>query len=173
MSQSREVTARDLRASGRRRPRRGRRIAAGALALAAFAAGAFVGVRSQQHPFQRVAARYTAAWESGDWARMWAMSSGPRRPGPARFGARQPDALVGVSGLQRVFDERLLGHPGGILYAGRRVLASTPARAGRPVRTTISPRVQRAAVDALAGRLGGAIALRPRTGEILGAAGVA
>jgi cell division protein FtsI/penicillin-binding protein 2 len=45
--------------------------------------------------------------------------------------------------------------------------------AASDVRTTISPKVQRAAVDALAGRLGGAVALRPGTGEILGAAGVA
>src|SRR5205085_4159072 len=83
------------------------------------------------------------------------------------------DAQVGVSGLERVFDARLLGHPGGLLYAGHRLLASAPARPGGTVRTTISPRVQRAAVDALAGRLGGAIALKPRTGEVLGAAGVA
>jgi cell division protein FtsI/penicillin-binding protein 2 len=83
------------------------------------------------------------------------------------------DGLVGLSGLQRIFDEKLLGRPGGVLYAGRRVLARAVSVPAADVRTTISPKVQRAAVDALAGRLGGAIALRPRTGEVLGAAGVA
>jgi cell division protein FtsI/penicillin-binding protein 2 len=40
------------------------------------------------------------------------------------------------------------------------------------VRTTIAPSVQEAAVTALAGRLGGIVALRPRTGEVLAAAGI-
>src|SRR4051812_4952617 len=88
MSQSRVVTARDLRASRRRRRRRGPLIAAAAAAAAAFAAGAFVGAGTRQHPYQRLAAHYTAAWEHGDWARMWSLSGGPRRPGPARFAAR-------------------------------------------------------------------------------------
>ena len=257
-----------------------------------------VGVRSSQGPEQRVAARFTEAWERGEWARMWALSGGPGRPrgvaafasryraaaetatatrvrfgrpgrprdgvvaipalvetrlwGPLRATLRLPmrgdaddtrvawrrslvfpglrrgerlrrqttlpdraelrfrdntpmarfpqlaasiagavgpipperadrlralgvpdDAQVGISGLQRVFDERLLGRPGGLLFAGRRVLAQAVSQAARPLRTTIAPRVQRAAIDALAGRLGGAIALRPASGEILGAAGVA
>ena len=41
------------------------------------------------------------------------------------------------------------------------------------MRTTIDPRVQRAAVEALAGRFGGVAVLRPRDGEVLGLAGVA
>src|SRR3954447_7976105 len=304
MSQSRVVKGADLAASRRRRSRRTRRIAAGALALAAFVAGAVVGLRSREHPYQRLAARYTAAWAHGDYARMWALSAGPRRPGAATFAARQRaaaetatvrawhfgrpsrphdgvvrvpavirtrvwgtlhttlrlpvtgdgdaarvtwgselvfpglragerlhrettlppraslryrdntalavgpqrtsadptlaasiagtlgpipsdraahlralgvpgDAQVGISGLERVLDDRLLGHPGGVLFAGRRVVATTTAQRAHAVRTTISPAVQRAAVAALAGRLGGAVALRPGTGEILGAAGVA
>jgi cell division protein FtsI/penicillin-binding protein 2 len=40
------------------------------------------------------------------------------------------------------------------------------------VRTTISPSVERAAVAALGGRLGGVVALEPRTGEILAFAGI-
>ena len=40
------------------------------------------------------------------------------------------------------------------------------------MRTTISPAVERAAITALAGRLGGVVALRPRTGEILAFAGI-
>src|SRR4051812_43516025 len=82
------------------------------------------------------------------------------------------EAQVGVSGLERIFESQLAGRPGGRLFAGDRVLASAPPKAGRPVRTSISPRVQQAAVTALAGRLGGVLALRPRTGEILGVAGI-
>src|SRR5947209_9577007 len=301
MIQSRLVNGRDLRASRRRRSRR---IAAGAVAVAAFAAGTIVGLGAREHPEQRVAARYVAAWERGDWAGMWALTGGPRRPSLATFASRQraaeatatvtrirfgrprrphagvvavpavirtrlwgtlretlrlpvrvtggtarvtygsqlvfpglargeplrrettlppraallfrdrtplaegpqrsspfpaiaasiagtlgpipadrgarlralgvpADAQVGLSGLERVFDGRLRGRPGGLLFAGRRVLASRPAREAPALRTTISPKIQSAAAAALAGRLGGAIAIKPRTGEILGAAGIA
>lgn len=83
------------------------------------------------------------------------------------------DAPVGITGLERQFDDQLRGRPGGTLRAGARVLArTTPAQAGA-VRTTIAPGVQKAAVDALAGRYGGVAVLRPDTGEVLGLAGVA
>jgi cell division protein FtsI/penicillin-binding protein 2 len=82
------------------------------------------------------------------------------------------DAQVGITGLERIFDERLAGSPGGELRAGTRLLADRVARKGAPVRTTIAPKVQEAAVTALAGRLGGIVALRPRSGEILAAAGI-
>jgi cell division protein FtsI/penicillin-binding protein 2 len=83
------------------------------------------------------------------------------------------DARVGISGLERVFDEKLSGRPGGVLLAGRRTLASSLARPGPPVRTSIDPDVQRAAVEAKGARLGGVAAVRPRTGEILALSGVA
>jgi cell division protein FtsI/penicillin-binding protein 2 len=78
-----------------------------------------------------------------------------------------------VSGLERVFERQLAGRPGGELRAGSRVLASSAPRPGRVVRTTIDTRVQEAANLALAGRLGGVAALDPRTGEVLGLAGIA
>jgi hypothetical protein len=83
------------------------------------------------------------------------------------------DAHVGISGLERVFDERLAGTPGGVLRAGDRTLASSIARPGRAVRTSIDPDVQRAAVEAKGARLGGVAVVRPRTGEILALSGVA
>jgi peptidoglycan glycosyltransferase len=83
------------------------------------------------------------------------------------------DTPVGVSGLERVFEQRLAGRPGGELLAGDRVLARSTPRPARPVRTTINPSVQEAADVALAGRLGGVAALNPRSGEILALAGVA
>src|SRR3954470_142030 len=82
-------------------------------------------------------------------------------------------APVGLTGLEREFDERLTGTPGGTLYAGTRVLAHRSPRAAGPVRTTIDPDVQRAAVTALAGRYGGIAVVRPRTGEVLALAGIA
>jgi peptidoglycan glycosyltransferase len=83
------------------------------------------------------------------------------------------DAQVGTTGLQRFLQERLGGRPGGDLRAGGRVLAHVEPKAARPMRTTISPSVERAAITALAGRLGGVVAVRPRTGEILAFAGIA
>jgi cell division protein FtsI/penicillin-binding protein 2 len=82
------------------------------------------------------------------------------------------DAKVGVSGLERIFEDQLRGRPGGVLLAGDRLLGTQPPKPADAVRTTISLKVQRAAVDALAGRLGGVVALRPQSGEILAAAGI-
>ncbi len=83
------------------------------------------------------------------------------------------DATVGLSGLERVFDEDVAGRPGGVLRAGKRALAATTARPGKAVRSTIDPQVQRAAVEALGAQFGGVAVLRPKTSEILGLAGVA
>jgi cell division protein FtsI/penicillin-binding protein 2 len=83
------------------------------------------------------------------------------------------DAQVGVSGLERVFDVRLAGTPGGVLRAGGRTLAAAVARAATDVRTTISPRVQEAVNAALGPRLGGIVAVDPRDGGLLGFAGIA
>lgn len=82
------------------------------------------------------------------------------------------DAQVGISGLERAFEARLAGTPGGDLRAGVRLLAHAAPRPAHAVRTTIAPSVQEAAVTALAGRLGGVVALRPASGEVLAAVGI-
>lgn len=82
------------------------------------------------------------------------------------------DAQVGINGLERIFDDQLVGRPGGELLAGDRVLARSEPRGAGKVRTTIAPRVQEAAVAALGGRLGGVVAMRPGTGEIVAVAGI-
>ena len=82
-------------------------------------------------------------------------------------------APVGLNGLEREFDERLAGSPGGILRAGSRVVARAEARDGVDVRSAIDPDIQRAAVEALAGRFGGIAVMRPGTGEVLGLSGIA
>ncbi len=84
-----------------------------------------------------------------------------------------PDARVGADGLERVFQTRLAGTPGGTLLVGGRVVARTQPRPGQPVRTTIDRRLERAAIAALAGRYGAVAAMDPRTGEVLALAGVA
>lgn len=83
------------------------------------------------------------------------------------------DATVGLNGLERALDIQLAGTPGGTLRAGDTVLARTEPRAAAPVRTSISIPVERAAVTALADRLGGVVAIAPRTGEVLAFAGIA
>jgi cell division protein FtsI/penicillin-binding protein 2 len=84
-----------------------------------------------------------------------------------------PGAPVGLTGLEREFDDQLAGTPGGELRAGARVLASSAPRRGESVRTTIDPDIQRAAVAALAGRYGGIAAVRPSNGEVLALSGLA
>jgi penicillin-binding protein A len=88
-------------------------------------------------------------------------------------------AIVGVSGAEEALDESLRGTPGGELLAASErpdgpsgILASTEPRAAQSVRTTISPAVQRAAVAALGGQLGGVVAMVPSTGQILAVAGL-
>ena len=83
------------------------------------------------------------------------------------------DAQVGLTGLEREFDERLSGTPGGVLSAGGRVLARKPALRGADLKPKIDPKLQRAAIDALAGRYGGIAAIAPKTGEVLALAGIA
>lgn len=82
------------------------------------------------------------------------------------------NAIVGVSGLERIFDSRLRGTPGGELLAGTKVIARAAPHPAADVRTTISAAVQTAAVSALGGQYGGIVALQPATGQVLGVAGI-
>jgi penicillin-binding protein A len=82
------------------------------------------------------------------------------------------DASVGLNGLERVFQTQLAGTPGGSLKAGGTLVARSRPRAGRAVRTTISPKLEKAAANALAGQIGGVAVLKP-TGEILALSGQA
>lgn len=83
--------------------------------------------------------------------------------------------LVGVSGLQRVYDDTLRGRPGGrvqVLDASgvpTATLLDRPAVGGRDVRTTLDGRVQRAGEAAVAGvpQPGALVALSLRTGRVL------
>jgi cell division protein FtsI/penicillin-binding protein 2 len=84
-----------------------------------------------------------------------------------------PDAKVGLDGLERVFQTELAGRPGGTLLAGGRVLARTAPVKGVPVKTTIDPTIEQAAVAAMGGNYAGIAAMDPHTGALLALAGVA
>jgi penicillin-binding protein A len=83
-----------------------------------------------------------------------------------------PGVEVGLTGLERALDAQLRGTPGGELLAGDRRLGAAEPRPAEPVRSSVVPRVQAAAVEALAGRVGGIVAMDPRTGEVTAAAGI-
>lgn len=81
------------------------------------------------------------------------------------------DTPVGLDGMQLLFQHALGGRPGGVLYAGRRLLAATAPRRGTDVRTSISPPLQTLAVQELGASLGGIAVMDPATGGLLAAAG--
>ncbi len=83
------------------------------------------------------------------------------------------NARVGIDGLERVFQTQLAGTPGGVLLAGKRVLARTAPERGHNVTTTIVPSLETAAVNALGGSYAGIAAMDPRTGALLALAGIA
>jgi penicillin-binding protein A len=93
-----------------------------------------------------------------------------------------PETPVGISGLERAFNRRLAGKPGGKLLAipatgggnaKGRVLAESAPQPGAPVKTTIDPGLQETAVAALAGRAGGVAVLDAKTGDVRALAGQA
>ena len=90
-----------------------------------------------------------------------------------------PETPVGISGLERAFNTRLAGKPGGSLLAVAedgsdvRTLAQSKPQPGAPVKTTIDPDLQEAAVSALAGRSGGVAVLDTRKGDVRALAGQA
>ncbi|HEX6229521.1 MAG TPA: penicillin-binding transpeptidase domain-containing protein [Solirubrobacterales bacterium] len=90
-----------------------------------------------------------------------------------------PGTPVGVSGLEQAFNARLAGKPGGVLLAvnetrgSARTIAEGEPLPGAPVKTTIDPILQEAAVDALAGRAGGIAVLDARNGNVRALAGLA
>lgn len=80
---------------------------------------------------------------------------------------------VGRYGLELAVEEAVAGRPGGTLLAGPRQIARAAPRPAGAVRTTIDPDTQAAAVQALAGRLGGIVALDARRAEVRALAGLA
>jgi cell division protein FtsI/penicillin-binding protein 2 len=90
-----------------------------------------------------------------------------------------PETPVGISGIERAFNDRLAGKPGGSLLAvaadgsAVRTLAKSKPQPGTAVKTTIDPELQEVAVSALAGRSGGVAVLDARKGDVRALAGQA
>ncbi|HWK17369.1 MAG TPA: penicillin-binding transpeptidase domain-containing protein [Solirubrobacteraceae bacterium] len=78
-----------------------------------------------------------------------------------------------LTGLQRIYDRRLAGHPSEKLLYGKRVIASVPEVAGQTLTTTIKPGLMAAAANALGAQLGGVAVMRPSDGALLATAGLA
>jgi penicillin-binding protein A len=106
------------------------------------------------------------------------MASEEQLPKLARHGFG-PSTPVGISGLEQAFNTRLAGKPGGKLLAvdssgsASRTIAESKPEEGAPVKTTIDPELQEAAVIALAGRAGGIAVLDARNGDVRALAGQA
>ena len=87
-------------------------------------------------------------------------------------GYRQGDT-IGKSGLEQRYDVRLRGIPGLSYRTVDALQRDLGTREGRPpvsgndLVLTIDARIQRLAEDALAGRIGSVVVLRPTTGEIV------
>ena len=89
------------------------------------------------------------------------------------FAQYNPGAMVGKSGLERQYNDILMGQDGMrrtmVDSRGREVqkLDEKPAVAGKQLRLTIDLDVQTAAEVAMDGKNGAVVALNPRTGEVL------
>ncbi len=84
---------------------------------------------------------------------------------------------VGLSGLEKRYDEQLAGAPGSTVVAvdaegARRELFTTDPEPGEPLRTTLDVKLQQLAQDALAqvGPASALVALRPSTGDLVAVA---
>jgi peptidoglycan glycosyltransferase len=107
----------------------------------------------------------------------------PRAPILAADGTRLDATALGASiagqteprltGLERIYDRRLAGHPAEQLLFGDRVIARARLVRGRPLHTTISPRLMSAAAAALGQQLGGVAVIRPRDGSVQALVGLA
>ena len=89
------------------------------------------------------------------------------------FRERRAGDLVGKSGIERIYDAELAGKNGiqklRVDSLGRTVefLPPVHAQSGEPIQLTIDLDLQKATEKALEGRVGAAIAMDPRNGEIL------
>lgn len=108
-----------------------------------------------------------------------AMGSPSRQQDTAQYALGFPKGtLVGTSGLELAFNERIAGQPSGELFAAgaegeKRTLATGQPTNGEEVKTTIDPDVQTATVTALGDRYGGIAVVDAETGDVRGVAGLA
>ncbi|WP_051324008.1 penicillin-binding transpeptidase domain-containing protein [Candidatus Solirubrobacter pratensis] len=77
------------------------------------------------------------------------------------------------TGLERIYNDRLAGRPSSTLRFGDRTVAKVPRVPGRSVHTTIRLGLQKTALSALGGKLGGVAVVKPSDGSVLALAGLA
>jgi penicillin-binding protein A len=94
-------------------------------------------------------------------------------PTGASIAGTRPVAGKAATGLQRIYNDRLAGHPSSRLFFGERVVAKVARKGGHSVHTTIRLGLQRTAQNALGGRLGGVAVIRPKDGGVLALGGLA
>lgn len=84
-----------------------------------------------------------------------------------------PDSRVGMTGIERKYEDKLRGLDGGLMIEvdamGRRtrLLKEEAPQRGSDLVLTIDPAVQEAAERGLTGKVGSAVALDPASGEVL------
>ena len=116
----------------------------------------------------------TACPTSGRWPPRSPAASARRRPSapPSSPAAACPTARRSAStGSSASSTSGSPAAPAASCAPARASSRSAEARDGADVRSAIDPDIQRAAVEALAGRFGGIAVLRPATGEVLGLSG--
>ncbi|MEW1722552.1 penicillin-binding transpeptidase domain-containing protein [Streptomyces sp. NPDC093109] len=130
------------------------------------------------HP--KLAAGQTLALQSKERAAVLD-TNGDELLAPSLVGAVDAESGKGVSGLQARYDKQLTGGGGGAKSvaivdrgSGQAVkrLTEVGGAEAKPVKTTIDPKIQRAAADALDGVTKNAalVAIEPSTGHVLAAA---
>ncbi len=78
-----------------------------------------------------------------------------------------------ATGLERLYADRLIGHPAATLRFGDRVIERVSEVRGRNVHATIDLGLTRVAEGALAGHSGGVAVIKPRNGAVLALGGLA
>jgi peptidoglycan glycosyltransferase len=94
-------------------------------------------------------------------------------PTGASIAGSPPAGKKLATGLNRIYDERLAGRPSSTLAFGDRVIARVPRVPGRSIHTTIDLALQKRALKALGGKLGGVAVVKPSDGSVLALAGLA
>src|SRR3954447_26668614 len=134
MIQSTDVKARDLPASPGGPSPRARLAVVGALAAVAFAIGLIVGASAGSNPGEKAAARFSAAWQRGDYARMYALTDPDtkQRNTSSQFAARYR-AAAGTATVSSI----RFGRPRGEHDGAVEIPAVVATRLWGPIRTTL------------------------------------
>lgn len=96
-----------------------------------------------------------------------------KKTAAAGDGTYQEGDLIGASGLELAYEERLAGTPTTKLRVvdrqgrGLEVIGSTRGRRGKPVKATLDIELQQAAESAYGSTTGGAVVMDPGTGDLL------